>query len=98
PILFPRGIALVCSLLALVLAGAAVVGWLAGPTIAWVVPIGILLTTYPHFLVAWHQSGVEVDRHAFEAALLLRLAGFLLAMFALDRVFAAASTKRSGRG
>jgi len=85
PILFPRGIALVCSLLALVLAGAAVVGWLAGPTIVWVVPIGILLTTYPHFLVAWHQSGVEVDRHAFEAALLLRLAGFLLAALVLDR-------------
>jgi hypothetical protein len=85
PVLFPRGIALVCSLLALVLVGSAVVGRLAGPTIVWVVPIAILLTTYPHFLVAWHQSGVEVDRHAFEAALLLRLAGFLLAAFALDR-------------
>jgi hypothetical protein len=55
------------------------------------VPLAILLTTYPHFLVAWHQSGVEVDRHAFEAALLLRIAGFLLAVFALDRALVAAS-------
>jgi len=93
PVLFPRGIALVCSLLVLVLVGSAVVGWLAGPTIVWLVPVAILLTTYPHFLVAWHQSGVEVDRHAFEAALLLRLAGFLLAAFALDRAFVVAQRR-----
>jgi hypothetical protein len=93
PVLFPRGVALVCSLLALVLAGSALVGLLVGPTIVWVVPLAILLTTYPHFLVAWHQSGVEVDRHAFEAALLLRLAALLLAAFAIDRALMVAARR-----
>ncbi len=84
-ILFPRGVVLVCALLLLVLAGAGLVAWRAGPGLVWLVPLGILLTTYPHFLVAWHQSGVEVDRHAVEAALLLRLGVFLLATMAVDR-------------
>jgi hypothetical protein len=96
PILFPRGITLVLALLALVLVGATVVAWFAGPATIWLVPAAILLLTYPHFLVAWHESGVEVDRHAFEAALLLRLAGFLLAAFALDRALAV-GIARSGR-
>jgi hypothetical protein len=95
PILFPRGIALVCILLGLTLVGAALVARYAGASLVWLVPIAVLLTTYPHYLVAWHESGVEVDRHAFEAALLLRIAGFLLALFALDRVLVAASAKRA---
>jgi hypothetical protein len=85
-IFFPRGIALVFVLLTVTVIGAAAVARFAGASPVWLVPIAILLTTYPHFLVAWHQSGVEVDRHAFEAALLLRVAGFLLALFALDRL------------
>ena len=98
PILFPSGIPLVCVLLGLTLVAAVLVARYAGASPVWAVPIAILLTTYPHYLVAWHQSGVEVDRHAFEAALLLRIAGFLLALFALDRVFVATSAKRSRLG
>jgi len=96
-ILFPRGVALVCVLLALTLVGAVTTACFAGTSLIWLVPIAILVTTYPHFLVAWHQSGVEVDRHALEAALLLRLAGFLLAFFALDRALVAASAAWSRR-
>lgn len=91
PILFPRGIALVCALLALTLAAAGVIARYARPSFVWLPPIGILLTTYPHLLIAWHQSGVEVDRHALEAALLLRIGGLLLAFFALDRALVLAS-------
>lgn len=87
-VLFPRGVALLCALLAIVLAGAGLVAWRAGPDLLWLLPIGILLTTYPHFLVAWHQSGIEVDRHALEAALLLRLAILLLAVLTVDRALA----------
>lgn len=88
-IFFPRGIAVVLAVLALVLVGSGAIAWLAGWSLLWLVPIGILVTTYPHFVVTWHESGVEVDRHAFEAALLLRLATFLLALLALDRVIVA---------
>lgn len=91
PIFFPRGIVLVGVLLALTLVAAAAVTRFAGASLVWVVPVAILVTTYPHFLVAWHQSGVEVDRHAFEAALLLRIAGFMLALFAFDQALVAIS-------
>jgi hypothetical protein len=85
-IFFVRGIGFVCGLLAALLIAAAIAWRFAGPTSAWFVPLGIVATTYPHFLLAWHESGYEVDRHALEAALLLRLAMLLLGCFALDRV------------
>jgi hypothetical protein len=84
-VLFPRGIGVVLALLAVVLAAAGVIARRLGGEVLWLVPIGILLTSYPHFLVVWHQSGIEVDRHALEAALLLRLGVLLLAIFAADR-------------
>jgi Kef-type K+ transport system membrane component KefB len=87
-VFFPRGIGLVCVLIVIVLAGAALVARRFGPERSWLVPIGLLLTTYPHLLVVWHQSGIEVDRHALEAALLLRLGLLLLAAFAIDRALA----------
>jgi hypothetical protein len=85
---FPRGAALVLSLVVAIVAGAAAVAWRRGPSPSWLVPLGVLATTYPHFLVVWHQSGLEVDRHALEAALLLRLGAALLALLALDRLLA----------
>jgi hypothetical protein len=84
-VFFPRGVALVCALIAIVLAGAGFVARRFGWERIWLVPLAILLTTYPHFLVVWHQSGIEVDRHALEAALLLRVAILLLAVFVVDR-------------
>jgi len=93
-IFFPRGIAVVLTLLGIVLIASAAIALFAGWSFVWLVPIGILATTYPHFLVAWHESGVEVDRHGFEAALLLRLATFLLALFAVDRAAVAVSRRR----
>src|SRR5207244_673 len=50
-VLFPRGIAVVCGLLAAVLAGAAAVARFRGPSLVWVVPVAVLLTTYLHWLV-----------------------------------------------
>ncbi len=87
-VLFPRGVAVVLILLGFVLVGSAAVARSIGFDRLWLVPIGVLMTTYPHFLVVWHQSGVEVDRHALEAALLLRLALLLLAALAVDQVLA----------
>jgi hypothetical protein len=81
---FPRGVALLCLLVALVVAAAAVLAWRGLAEAVWLVPGVILLSTYPHLLVVWHLSGVEVDRHALEAALLLRLALLLLVLLCLD--------------
>jgi hypothetical protein len=84
-VFFPRGIALVLALILIVLAGAGLVARRFGWERTWLVPLALLLTTYPHFLVVWHQSGIEVDRHALEAAILLRIALLLLILFAIDR-------------
>jgi hypothetical protein len=94
---FPRGVVTVLVLLGLALVAAAVVASLAGWSLVWLVPLGVLVTTYPHFLVVWHESGVEVDRHGLEASLLLRLATFLLLLFALDRAFVAARPRQQPR-
>jgi hypothetical protein len=82
------------ALLALVAGAAAVaiaVGGRVRPELVWIVPVVILATTYPHLLVVWHFSGYEVDRHALQAAILLRLGAFLLFLFALDRAVRAVS-------
>jgi hypothetical protein len=95
-VFFPRGIALVCGLILIVLAGAGLVARRFGWDRVWLVPLALLLTTYPHFLVVWHQSGVEVDRHAVEAALLLRLGLLLLALFAIDRAISSRAETAPG--
>jgi hypothetical protein len=86
PIFFPRRFDVLFALLGASVALAALVAARAGPETVWIVPVGILLTTYPHLLAVWHFSGYEVDRHALQAGLLLRLAAFLLLLFAVDRV------------
>jgi hypothetical protein len=83
-VLFPRGPIVVLILLAL---SAVAVGWTArgrSPPATWIVPLALLATTYPHLLTTWHLSGMEVDRHALEPALLLRLAILLQLAFAVD--------------
>jgi hypothetical protein len=91
---FPRGVALLCVLTAIVAVAAAVLAWRGLATAVWLVPGTILLSTYPHLLVVWHLSGVEVDRHALEAALLLRLALLLLVLLCLDAVLSRRRAQR----
>jgi hypothetical protein len=95
--LFPRGLTTLFAYIGAVVALAAVVAARARPEPIWVVPAGLLLTTYPHLLVAWHFSGYEVDRHALEAVLLLRLGVILLLVFAVDRAVAWWAASSRGR-
>ena len=88
-VLFPRGLIAVLTLIGAAVALTAVVAAWARPETVWIVPAGLLLTTYPHLLVVWHFSGYEVDRHALEAALLLRLGVLLLLVFSVDRALVA---------
>ena len=53
------------------------------------VPAALILSTIPHGLAVYHLSGLEVDRHALEVAVLLRLGVLLLALFALDALLEA---------
>lgn len=64
----------------------------------WVVPIVLLASTIPHGLVAYHLSGLEVDRHALEAAVLLRIGALILALFALDALLTGIRDRRVAVG
>jgi hypothetical protein len=86
-IVFPRGLTVLWILLGSIVGVAAILTALGYAKVVWLVPAGILITTYPHILVAWHFSGIEVDRHALEAALLLRLGLLLLALICLDALW-----------
>ena len=96
-IFFVRGVwAALALVAAAVVLAAAAAAWRRPPPV-WLVPAGILLTTYPHLLAVWHFSGYEVDRHAFQAALLLRFGAFLLLLFVLDHVLTTLRSRRPAR-
>jgi hypothetical protein len=84
----------VALVLIIVVAAAAVaIRFRASPV--WIVPVVMLVSTVPHALVAYHLSGLEVDRHALEAALLLRVGALILALFALDALLTAIRARRA---
>jgi hypothetical protein len=84
------GVAAVLIALVVVLVAAANLLRLRRPE--WIVPIVLIVTSYPAMLVAYHLSGQEVDRHALGGALSLRLGILLLALFLLDGLGAARSS------
>ena len=81
---FVHGKRRVLVLIFFIAAVAAAVAFRLRASRVWIVPVVILISTIPHGLVAYHLSGLEVDRHALEAAVLLRLGALILALFVLD--------------
>jgi hypothetical protein len=51
---------------------------------AWVVPLALLASAYPLMFVIWHGGTLELERHAAQLALQLRLAGWMMVLFLLD--------------
>jgi hypothetical protein len=83
---FVHGKGAVLALVLLISALAAAVAFRLRASPVWIVPAVLLASTIPHGLVAYHLSGLEVDRHALEAAVLLRVGALILALFVLDAV------------
>lgn len=81
---FVHGKRVVLALVFFIAAVAAAVALRFRASPVWIVPVVVLISTIPHGLVAYHLSGLEVDRHALEAAVLLRVGALILALFALD--------------
>jgi hypothetical protein len=81
---FVHGKRSVLALVFFIAAVAAAVAFRFRASPVWIVPVVVLASTMPHGLVAYHLSGLEVDRHALEAAVFLRVGGLILALFALD--------------
>ncbi len=53
----------------------------------WLVPYALLLLVYPMIFITWHGDAVEIGRHSLLVAIQLRLAGWLLLLFFLDKGF-----------
>jgi hypothetical protein len=84
-VLYPQGVTRVLVVLLVVLVAAVLVALFAGGVRpVWLVPVTALLAVYPHGVVTWHLSGIEVDRHALTGAILLRLGTLLLLVLTLD--------------
>lgn len=50
---------------------------LSGPIASWLLPAALVLLCYPMMLAVWYGDAVEVERHAYQLAMQLRL-GLLL--------------------
>lgn len=86
---FVHGKVTVLLLMLLIAVAASVVALRLGMARTALVAVVVLVSTLPHALVAYHLSGLEVDRHALEVAVLLRLGALLLGLFTLDAVLEA---------
>ena len=92
-LVYPQGKGTVFTLLLVIVFAAAAVAFRFGVSPPWVVPTVALVSTAPHGLIAYHLSGLEVDRHALEVAVLLRVGILLLAVFAVDSAVTALRAK-----
>lgn len=54
-----------------------------------VVPLVLILLTYPHAVIIWHGDAAEVGRHALQVGVHFRLGLWLLIIYLLDIVFLA---------
>ena len=87
------------ALLSIWLAGI-IVGWIVGSGIwrgsgAMVVALGMIVLTYPHAILVWHGDPNEIDRHALQASVQLRLGIWLILLTAADTYMARARMRQS---
>ena len=50
----------------------------------WLIPWFLLLTAYPLMFIIYHFDAIELERHAMQVALQLRLAGWMMLVYLLD--------------
>ncbi len=95
-LVYVHGVRIVVALALLVAAAAILASGFALPRTT-LVPAVLLLSTVPHGLLVYHLSGLEVDRHALEVAVGLRVAVLLLALFTIDAVLASRRDHEASR-
>ena len=50
----------------------------------WLVPGLLLITAFPMMYVVWYGDAIEVERHAFQISLQVRLALWMMSVFLVD--------------
>ncbi|MFC2172002.1 hypothetical protein ACFLU6_05145 [Acidobacteriota bacterium] len=60
----------------------------------WIVPLLLIFLAYPHGIIVWHGDAMEVERHALQLSVHLRLGFWMLLLFAADLGFAYLKERR----
>lgn len=88
-LLYPRSTPFVLSALGLLAAALLALAMRGRRQPAWVVPLALLAAAYPLMFLIWHGGTLELERHAIQLAVQLRLAGWTMALLLADSLVAA---------
>ena len=80
--------ALFAFLLAIAMAGVALLSRAWQVNKAWWVPIVMTLLIFPHYFIIWHGDILGIERHAISAGIQLYLGLWIMVWLALDRLLA----------
>lgn len=85
-VLYPTDAAILGLWMVAMLGLAVAVSFRREAPVAWIVPISLLLLTYPSVAVVWHGDAIEYGRHGLQVSVQFRLGVWLLLPLALDRL------------
>ena len=83
-VFFPLPLAIVLPWLGVLIVAAIILGRIEGLGPEWAIPALLLITVYPMMFIVWHGDAIEVERHAFQISLQVRLAGWMMTAFLAD--------------
>jgi hypothetical protein len=83
-VFFPLPLAIVLGWLGAVIIAAYLAGRSHAARPAWFVPALLLLTAFPMMYVVWYGDAIEVERHAFQISLQIRLGLWLMTILLAD--------------
>ena len=92
-LLFPMKFGLLLFLIANLVAAVFSVVAFYEKKLIWVLPLALILLTYPQALLVWNADANDMARHALYHNILLRLGVWLLALFVLDFVLEKADNR-----
>jgi hypothetical protein len=94
---FPRPLGIVVGWMVVALALTVVLGRMRRLRPEWLVPGLLVLTAFPMMYVVWYGDAIEVERHAFQISLQVRLGLWMLTVLLAD-AWLAPSTPSSAQG
>ena len=83
-VFFPLPLAIVFGWLGSVIVVTCLLGRVQSLRTEWIVPALLLLTAFPMVFVVWYGDAIEVERHAFQISVQVRLALWMLTVFLAD--------------
>lgn len=83
-VVFPLPLIIVLGWLGIVIVAACLIGRNGGMRPVWLVPAMLLATALPLMYVVWYGDAIEVERHAFQISLQVRLGLWIITVLLAD--------------